>query len=587
MPDGMTTNENRRSRSHLGRPWPHDLRFGVNLIGGALITALIMLGSAEASSPGSEALSVRALGAVFNVSQPYGAVNKEVNATPGGVHAGIDFLAQHGTAVRAVRDGTVIKAGGPYGTVAVFDGQNTVLYIHMQDIDVSKLNERITVGTFLGTVGRVGATGVHLHIEVRKGRYEVGVGCTKEDYQKTPGKGLVPSPTGWCESSRRVADLTIDPVGYLVGAQEVAAPGGQPPASRPGAPVASTSVAPPQTDVPVPEFFGVYLVSDGKLLELKDAKSENRLKMVGLSIGISKLSGVTASPRSYVIVYGKDLSQIVYFLMLGRFEYFKTVTTAPNDPFAFGRQLRTFDARMWIPKEEIPVKPGPVKGQQDLFRVVPTRPLPDGVYAFYLGSLKLDLPVPVPMALTAIGAVLDFAVGAGAQTARAPEPSAPVQPPPPTPSPAPSPGPAPRGQEAPPARPTIAALTRDIPDAAAFREQERVFAAAFDDVWGAAQRALSRTSLLKRQADRIVTMDRDNGVLVTAPTTHSRLLGESFRRQLAILIERVTATTTRVTVKGLCYDQKGMNTWTRWDPDRCSDHFIQELEKALAEASKR
>ncbi len=133
----------------------------------------------------------------------------------------------------------------------------------------------------------------------------------------------------------------------------------------------------------------------------------------------------------------------------------------------------------------------------------------------------------------------------------------------------------------------MAALTRDIPDVESFHERAKVFDSSFDDVWSAAQHALSRTSLLKRQADRIVTMDRDNGVLVTAPTTHSRLLGESFRRQLAILIERVTVTATRVTVKGLCYDQRGMNEWTRWDPDRCSDGFIQELEKALAGAGKR
>ena len=231
MPDAvMTHNENPRSRSRLGRPRPHDLRFRVNLIGGTLFTALITLGSAEGFSPGSEALSVRALGAIFKVSQPYGAVDKEVNATPGGVHAGIDFAAPRATAVRAVRDGTAIAAGGPSGTVAVFDGENTVLYIHMQDIDASKLNERITVGTFLGTVGRVGATGVHLHIEVRKGRHEVGVGCTVDEYVKMWPKKK--SPKGYCDSPRQVANLTLDPVEYLIGVQR--AEGSQAPAQTKG-----------------------------------------------------------------------------------------------------------------------------------------------------------------------------------------------------------------------------------------------------------------------------------------------------------------------------------------------------------------
>ena len=100
-------------------------------------------------------------------------------------------------------------------------------------------------------------------------------------------------------------------------------------------------------------------------------------------------------------------------MTLGRFEYIETVTIAPNDPFALGMQGRTLDARMWILKENIPLNRGPVKGQQDLFRIVPTRPLPDGVYAFYSGSLKPAVPLPLPLAVMEIGVVADFAVGAG------------------------------------------------------------------------------------------------------------------------------------------------------------------------------
>lgn len=179
-------------------------------------------GPATAPSIGHEGLSVRALGAVYKISQPYGVVDKKVNPTPGGVHAGIDFFAPLGTVVRAVRDGTVINAGGPYGTVAVFDGKNTVLYLHMNNIDMVNLGRQISVGTYLSTVDRVGpaATGVHLHIEVRKGRHAFGVGCTGKEYRNTPGKSQDPSPKGHCESARRVSDLTLDPVGYLVGTQK-------------------------------------------------------------------------------------------------------------------------------------------------------------------------------------------------------------------------------------------------------------------------------------------------------------------------------------------------------------------------------
>lgn len=224
MPDSkMTDNQNPGFRSRLGRRRPHALRFGVNPIGRTLFLVLIALGPAEGFSPASEALSVRALGAVFPVSQPYGAVDKEVNSTPGGVHAGIDFAAPFGTTVRTVSDGTVIYAGGPYGTVAVFDG--TTLYLHMKNIDLSNLHKHVAQGTYLGTVAREGATGVHLHVEVRKGgspltAYLVGVGCTKEEYRKTPGKSQTPSSKGYCESFRQVADLTLDPVEYFVGGKQ-------------------------------------------------------------------------------------------------------------------------------------------------------------------------------------------------------------------------------------------------------------------------------------------------------------------------------------------------------------------------------
>src|SRR5262245_2500799 len=86
-----------------------------------------------------------------------------------GIHAGLDFAAPVGTAVRAVAAGQVIEAGwtGSYGwriAVRHRDGTET-WYCHLSEMLIT--HGRVVAGQRIGRVGSTGnSTGPHLHFEV-------------------------------------------------------------------------------------------------------------------------------------------------------------------------------------------------------------------------------------------------------------------------------------------------------------------------------------------------------------------------------------------------------------------------------------
>lgn len=87
------------------------------------------------------------------------------------MHAGIDFRAPTGTAVKAVSAGRIITAGtqGGYGRMVEIDHGFglTTRYAHMSSIEVSE-GDLVKKGEVIGAVGSTGrSTGPHLHYEVR------------------------------------------------------------------------------------------------------------------------------------------------------------------------------------------------------------------------------------------------------------------------------------------------------------------------------------------------------------------------------------------------------------------------------------
>ena len=89
------------------------------------------------------------------------------------MHAGLDFIAPEGTAVRATATGVVVSAGwnGGYGQMVEIEhaGGMSTRYAHLSAINV-RPGMRVADGDLIGRVGSTGrSTGPHLHYETRRG----------------------------------------------------------------------------------------------------------------------------------------------------------------------------------------------------------------------------------------------------------------------------------------------------------------------------------------------------------------------------------------------------------------------------------
>lgn len=91
-------------------------------------------------------------------------------------HNGIDVPVSVGTPVRAVADGTVVRADsggdGSYGLVIYVDHPDGTQsrYAHLGGANV-KVGDRVTAGQNIGASGNSGirTSGPHLHFELRRG----------------------------------------------------------------------------------------------------------------------------------------------------------------------------------------------------------------------------------------------------------------------------------------------------------------------------------------------------------------------------------------------------------------------------------
>ena len=110
--------------------------------------------------------------AVGDMTSNFGYRMDPFNRAPA-MHSGIDFRAEHGSAIRATGGGKVITAEytGGYGNMVEVDHGNdiTTRYGHMSAILVNA-GQTVQPGDILGRVGSTGrSTGPHLHYETRIG----------------------------------------------------------------------------------------------------------------------------------------------------------------------------------------------------------------------------------------------------------------------------------------------------------------------------------------------------------------------------------------------------------------------------------
>ena len=126
--------------------------------------------SSSSSSGGSSAAAAPSGGYAWPMCAR---VTSEYGPRWGRMHRGIDLGAPVGSAIRAIRGGTVIFAGwqGGYGQTTLIDHGNGVvsLYAHQSRFAVSQ-GARVSQGQVIGYVGMTGSTtGPHLHLETRVG----------------------------------------------------------------------------------------------------------------------------------------------------------------------------------------------------------------------------------------------------------------------------------------------------------------------------------------------------------------------------------------------------------------------------------
>lgn len=100
-------------------------------------------------------------------------ISREFGKTPdGGMHTGVDFKANLGSEIMAVRGGTVIFSGykGSYGNLIVIDHGNDLQtwYAHCSDL-YKKAGDIVKSGDVIASVGQTGnTTGSQLHFEYRE-----------------------------------------------------------------------------------------------------------------------------------------------------------------------------------------------------------------------------------------------------------------------------------------------------------------------------------------------------------------------------------------------------------------------------------
>ena len=104
---------------------------------------------------------------------------REANTSGARYHSGVDVSYYDGAPIHALFGGKVKYAGGPYGTVSIFNPTLGVTfnYVHMNGITVSAGNgPDVVAGEIIGYQSNVSLDniGSHLHFEIRPGEVSTG-----------------------------------------------------------------------------------------------------------------------------------------------------------------------------------------------------------------------------------------------------------------------------------------------------------------------------------------------------------------------------------------------------------------------------
>lgn len=150
-----------------------------------------------------------------------------------------------------------------------------------------------------------------------------------------------------------------------------------------------------QQNIPKPEFHGLYIVDGGKLIELKQQSRIREFRpgaclLMSVECAIDFSGFEVKDPKLYFILYEKkqlSMSDLFEYEML----FTKMRPLGRSRVPARDNLITDFSANnFWGCPLQIKLRSAPIKGEADMTRLVPEKPLEPGVYAVSLGMNKYD-----------------------------------------------------------------------------------------------------------------------------------------------------------------------------------------------------
>jgi len=133
---------------------------------------------------------------------------------------------------------------------------------------------------------------------------------------------------------------------------------------------------------PKPEYFGAYMVINGKLIELKSANADTirtsgTLDMGNPILGIKQKRGQWISDNNFYFLIYDDKQQ-------GKTPTLSTLTFKATDVHTnpITHQQQQVNVNLWEFDKDIPLKTAPVTDLQNAYKYVTETPLPEGSYIF-------------------------------------------------------------------------------------------------------------------------------------------------------------------------------------------------------------
>jgi hypothetical protein len=372
---------------------------------------------------------------------------------------------------------------------------------------------------------------------------------------------------------------------------------------------------------PIPEFFGIYAVDGANMFALIEGRAATsprtkEVEIYSFKTGSSeKYTAYSFSAEVRFLAFSQGARDVQRALSLYRLPWGRNRIDGNPDPYGGRPRQGGINQHLAVRVRgfEVALPAKPVPGQPQMIELVPGR-LASGIYAllytldrnwtwifFIVGEqLAASSSDCIDVYFTSRGfggqiEMTDYVMRHGPAgllelTSEHYKVCGSLAAPAPTDTPV-SPGATaqdsakidPNRPSGPAAKPSLDVLTRDVANAAYFKEQTRRFDRSRDVIWTAAKRMLEKSDPLKFKlsADRIQSENREAGTITTAATVHKRLLGGAFRRQYFIIIQSEGIQGSTVAVKGFCYDQRG-SRWSPWaPPEKCSAGFLKDLEEEL------